>query len=455
MKRSVHKSSWETSDGKLRPCAHLSLQALRDTRRPGGVVQWKWFFDPLNESLKGIPANREHLGQIIRAILDRQYPGTDQQFEGNALLWEPISLGEDVEVGFIWTASGPLVIGVGSKADFTIASQNITALLLARLIEISEAGSLSGKFGQIRFGGAIPVPDFLTSATLVGDTQPSFQIALTVVDKDNPVRTRALSTQSPVIAWDAARLATLSCRHSSASRLQDRHRAAFLRRVDDHLFPMLGEPEAPPNNPVIRSFPLVGDTMGQPFNLNNWKDSVFTTNNNASGALTFLWHLRALLTGNESPDFFSSSFHFPLIGGAVSGAPPTLANAQTPYAPGPNSAWFSMTTANNVFTLSLDLFDAAGTACPPIILGTVNAQGQFSRPQLSAATLTTIATFLNAWKPRQPPLTIGGGEYFGDTGRKLVACRAPPRQHCELAIAGIQWRLRGPSLPLSQPADRL
>lgn len=381
--------------------ALISLTKLIAILDSDGVVRWKWFSDPLGEILKGIPANRLRLGEIIRALLDRDYPGTDQAYEGNTLIWEPINIGDDVQIGFVLTTDGDLRVGLGAKANFTIASQPLDVAALARLISISTGGNLAGEFGQARFTGTVPVPDFLKSAAISADyASPNLTVGLTVVDAED--RSRTLQYPNNVIAWDAARLATFVLQawiHQQAAG------GGFFQRVDDHLFPMLGDPEAPPNNPLIRSFPLVGNTMGQGFDINNWKNSVFSTDNGAAGALTFLWHLRALLTGNESPDFFSGSYFFPLISGASGSTPPTLADIVGPYDPGPSSVWFGITTDNGILSLVLDVYDSNGNPCPRITLATVQ-NGTLTRPTLGATEFNTIAGFLASYVPT----AIGIGE---------------------------------------------
>src|SRR4029453_1294303 len=58
-----------------------------------------------------------------------------------------------------------------------------------------------------------------------------------------------------------------------------------------------------------------------------WRGSILTTDENASGALTFVWHFRALVTGNTSPDVLGGSRWLPLISGPEAAAGPPAPSA--------------------------------------------------------------------------------------------------------------------------------
>jgi hypothetical protein len=394
--------------------ALISLAKLIALLDANGTVRWAWFADPASETMQGIPANREQLGVVVRALLDRQLPGQDAVFNAD-LAWEPVNLGDQVQAGFAWTPAGVLRIAFGVKAAFALGSQPLDLTVAARLVSISPQGSLAGEVGQVRFAGNVPVPDFLQSATLDGEVGQAITFDLTIVDADGRSRTMAF-VPNPVIQWDAARLATFVLQawvHQLGTGAPD----GFFGRADEHLFPMLGDPETT----SIKAFPLVGDTMGQSFNVDPWKNSVLTSDNNAAGALTFLWHLRALLTGNESPEFFDGSFWFPLVAGQIQGNPPAPGDSDGQFAPGPNSAWFGITTANNVFTLVLDLRDGAA-ASHPIVLAQVQG-GTLTRPVLDAGTFAALGAYLSS---AAFPLTIGDGaiETAADAGRWRVTLAA-------------------------------
>ncbi len=214
--------------------------------------------------------------------------------------------------------------------------------------------------------------------------------------------TRHFDVPNPALAWDGARLAVFVLRawvHNQALQSQSLAAVAgvdlgadanapdnFFTRVDNHLFPMLGA-DAQPGD-AIQPFPIVGDQPGTNPNFQPWQNSVLTFSNSGQGAITFLWHLRALITGNESSSLFSGSFYFPLVGeGGPAGDPlppplnqfATLGNYDnTPHT---NSVFLGLTTEPNGTThnLVVDLFNNVGTR-ERIVLASMN--GTCVRPAL-------------------------------------------------------------------------
>lgn len=173
---------------------------------------------------------------------------------------------------------------------------------------------------------------------------------------------------------------------------RERHFAEPGRDGAGNLFPMLGDPAG-----AIAPFPLVAP-MNTPPNFDAWRASVLTTDNNATGALTFLWHLRALLTGNEDPNFLNGSFFFPVSGAPQAGSPPTLADAAGNYTrpTGTNGAWVGLLTPPtepaNTFTLVLDLETTAPARTCRIPLAHFDG-AQFTRPTLDG-TFQDIVDFI-------------------------------------------------------------
>jgi hypothetical protein len=285
------------------------------------------------------------------------------------LIWEPIKLGQPVQAGFVWTSTGPLDLALAIKSSFGPAAKPITLHVAAELARI-DAGALTPLFGTAKFAGTFPVPDFLSSGSLAGRLPPA-EIELTAVDASQ--RTRVLKSSSPGLVWDAIRVAAFVLQ-AWAHKHAAGDPASFLGRVDRHMLPLLGEPEG-----VIKAFPLFGESnMGLPRDFKPWKDSVLTTQGNAAGALTFLWHLRALLTGNENPKFWDGSFYFALTGPAVAGVLPNrTTDSLGPFnpAPGTTGAWFAIRDhAPGAVLLTLELRNAGG-ACPSIPLARVDATG--------------------------------------------------------------------------------
>jgi hypothetical protein len=356
--------------------ALVELGHLIGLFKSDGEVDWRWFGDPMGRALTSLPAERERIGALVRALLERPSPTGAFDSTSN---WEPILDTTNVGLGPTWTTGGPLQIGLGAKANVAIGSQQITLAALARLIQI--AGTVTPQLGQVAFAGTFPVPDFLTGGEITGNlggAQNTVGLKAIRTASDE----RQLDYPNAVLAWDAARLAVFVLK---AWIIQ--HAAAndeFFKRVNDHLFPMMGDPAG-----VIAPFPVV-QPMKTPPNFDAWRASVLTTDNNASGALTFLWHLRALLTGNESPDFVTGSFFFPLSGAPQAGAPPALGNSTGAYTRprNQNGAWVGILTppeeGPNTFTLVLDLETVSPARMCRIPLARWNGS-TFSRPSLDSS----------------------------------------------------------------------
>jgi hypothetical protein len=326
----------------------------------GGSVQWAWFGDPITMALETIPAQREMIGAMLQALLDREVPTGEFNTESN---WEPLFVIDAIDGGFgvTWSTGEPLVIGIGAKAN-NVGSQPITLEVLAKLLRIREIQNQDNvaehALGDVDFKGTFPVPEFLSSGGLEGavtadplDVSVGLTTEATALPEPNE---RTLTFQTPpsaeMLGWDASRLAVFVLKAFVADRAPS---SEIFQRVLNHLFPMLGDPAG-----VIEPLPIV-DMPGQPADFTQWSASVLP-GEDAGGALTFLWHLRALLTGNEDPSFFTGSFYFPLISpvpGQPQGQPPTMADSsgQFPGDPGP-SAWVGVLT-DPPFTLVVDLWN--------------------------------------------------------------------------------------------------
>jgi len=356
--------------------ALVELGHLLGLFKSNGEVDWSWFGDPLGRGLATMPTERERIGAIIRALLERG--AATGAFNATAN-WEPIVDTNNVGLGFAWSSGGPLQIGLGAKANVPIAGQQITLATLARLFQI--AGTVTPQLGQVAFTGTFPVPDFLTAGEISGEVGTATNTVGLKASR-TPSDSRQLDYPNPVIAWDTARLAVFVLKSWIAQRAAANDE--FFRRVNDHLFPMMGDPAG-----AIQPFPLVAPMKSQP-NFDQWRGSVLTTTNNASGPLTFLWHARALLTGNEDPNFLNGSFFFPLSGAPQTGIPPTLASASGTYTrpTGINGAWIGLLTPPgeppNTFTLVLDLETIAPARTCRIPLGRWDGVS-FTRPTLDAS----------------------------------------------------------------------
>ena len=326
--------------------AAISLLQLLGLLEETGDVSWGWLGDPVNKSLNLMPGRRQYFGRVLRALqgttsLDAPYATLDADAH---LVWEPLTLGTaPVQVGFAWTTEpdDQLRIAIAARANPTVGNSPLTLAVVAHLAGVTSNGSGGGSFaselGQLRFDGSFPVPDFLKSAALKGAFAPGqpFDLSLTAQDQTNAPNDadkRVLELDSPELGWDVARLATFVLQAFVAPRAAaDAPSKGFFYRAQNHLLPLLGSGGA---GGAIAPFPVF-QPMRDPADFGDWKDSVFTQ----GGALTFLWHLRALITGNESPDFIKASFHLPLHG-----------DQQLPDADGPPdpSAFTSQTSPANL-----------------------------------------------------------------------------------------------------------
>lgn len=362
--------------------ALVELGHLLGLFKTSGEVDWRWFGDPVARGFTAIPTERERIGAIVRALLDRSAPTGAFAAGAN---WEPVLDTSSVGLGFVWSsssspASDPLQIGLGAKANFPLAGDQITLAALARLLRIQNQ-NVSHELGRAALAGTFPVPDFLSAGELAAEIAPGTPNPVTIALKaiNAQAQERQLEYPNTLIAWDAARFAVFVLRAWIRQRADAND--AFFVRVNDHLWAMMGDPSG-----VIAPFPLVAP-MKAPASFDAWRGSVLTTNNGASGALTFLWHLRALLTGNKSPSFLDGSFFFPVSGAPQAGSPPTLGNATGNYVrpTGTTGAWVGLLTPPSeppgTFTVVLDLETTAPPATCRIPLARFDG-ANFTRPPL-------------------------------------------------------------------------
>ena len=349
-----------------------------------GSVRWQWFTDPISQGFDAMPAQRDEFGALLRALLDRSQP-TGPFTPGDD--WEPVIEEGGVALGLTWSTAdppggAPLRLGIGARADFPFdgGQQQISFAALARMIEIvGSTESVSPELGRVELAGTFPVPGFLAAGSIVGSLSPTpSEITVGLAATDPQGETRQLDYSQPVVAdvlgWDAGRLAVFVL-HAWV-RQQAAGGSEFFTRVNDHLFPMIGDPPGP-----IQPFPLVQPMKAVP-DFAPWRDSVLSTADGASGALTFLWHLRALLTGVESTDFLSGSMFFPLAAAPPSPNPPTPADATGTYTHpmGTTGAWVGLLTEPaGTFTLVVDL-EIAGQSCRIPLAGWDGTT--FQRPNL-------------------------------------------------------------------------
>ena len=164
---------------------------------------------------------------------------------------------------------------------------------------------------------------------------------------------------------------------------------------------MLGDPPS-----AIKEFPLVGaDNMQKAPDFGLWRDSVLNLGSGATGALAFLWHLRALLTGNENQDFLtgSPSLFMPLTSGSLGGSAPTsIAQATGSYNPATVTTagvWIGILDASPTYTLVLDIQSGTAGKFLRIPLAQLS-NGTLTRP--NPPTAADLQTFLSALPGSSP-----------------------------------------------------
>lgn len=307
--------------------AALALGKLIGLFKDDGTFDFLWFKDPSGNVRKGIPASRKQIDVILRALLDRDANKASEDFDSTKnLKWEPIpGDGADISAGVVWNdkANDPLHLGLGVKASVAVDGQPLSANVLGKLLQVKLDGVATSELGSVTLDAKFPVPPFFMNSGSVtfeyDKDKPNnrFQFSLTAQSKGNETKT---IVAPPVgnLHWDAARLAAFILhawvRAKAAENQTDKD--DFFYRLDRHLFALAGKGNPPG---VIK--PLVPfDPPSQVPNFTPWTDSVSPTGpNGEQGALEFLWHLRALITGNESANVFSGSKYFPLVVGDGTG----------------------------------------------------------------------------------------------------------------------------------------
>jgi|GEM_PF-5672998 len=387
--------------------ALLAFCKLVGLMEESGSIHWSWLGDPLKNMLIGIPENREALGLLMRALLDQSDDSTKYFDSAMTGEWEPIKPIEDVDggVGFIWNSDKQQPLRLGFGANVSVAGpggQKLDFNVLARMLKLDLLGVASSEFGQLSFAASAPVPSFLKTITVGGEYSSKLKLDVTVTNPASVSKTLSLPS-STAVAWDCVRLATFVVRSWVAARSLANHQDKdFFYRMDQHLFPMLGDPAG-----SIQPMPPL-DATGVVPDFSKWKKSVFSTNDGGAGALTFLWHLRALITGNEDVNAFGGSTYFPLLyqGGAPSTfptVPPGSFATTGTFAQATNvaSAWlaFRPDLLNATVELALIFRPASPAAMVEILLAKFSKAGldggTLSRPVCSPGTVAALSGVIN------------------------------------------------------------
>lgn len=306
--------------------AALSALQLLGLLDANNNPQFDWFADPAANIRNAIWVNRAQLDVILRALLDRDANKASDDFNptGN-LKWEPIkpSDGTDISVGVVWNDNDDdLRLGVGIKASMKVKvgekgeEQTLAVEVLGRLVQLTKT-TVSSELGSVDVAAQFPVPPFfMNSGSVTAGYEKPDKFSFTLTGQNKSGEDIAIAAP-PVenLHWDAARLAAFIVhawvRAKAVEALKDNpNDKGFFYRLDRHLFALAGK-----GNPPGAIKPLVPfDPSGQAPNFTPWTDSVMPTGpNGEKGALEFLWHLRALITGNESANVFSGSKYFSLM----------------------------------------------------------------------------------------------------------------------------------------------
>lgn len=305
--------------------ALLELAKLIGLLETSGALRWMWFVDPIDEALSLPPERRQHLGKLLRALHE---PTTVAEPFASDRDWEPIAPSSAVDFAFgpVWSTEDAFELGLGAQAEFAIDEpEKIKLAVLAGLVEIaggtdgditSLASQIEHALGQIHITGSAPIPvSFLKSLAVEVKLDPSPQsISLTLDDEFGRSCELVMLGEGATteLGLDLGRLgafALVAWLHEEGNLAQP---DSMLKRLDSHLLPLVGGCGLLPT--PIGAFPIFdGDSaMGKPADFAAWADSIVTIEDDGKGPMTALWHLRALITGNESRDFFSGSCWLPL-----------------------------------------------------------------------------------------------------------------------------------------------
>jgi hypothetical protein len=314
-------------------------------------INWLWFLDPATTVVKsmGGVATRGDFEALVRDLLPDTDPNNSKgtnlgpfpaTIPGSSTKWnwKSLQVGGELSVGFAWTTGGDLSLALATCCpNLKIGSQAVDPALIVGLFGIDTGQTDNAKpgfvpdLGHVRVGSQLPPPDFLQSITLGGEINPGKSYRLLLTAKNLTQDMRTLDTTKSLSPWDPVRVALFVIESWIRFKTGGPNPSVFFTRANKHLFPMFGEPPPPPpQKPAIPQFPLFQDVGTQPVDFSSWAKSVIIPNSPGTYAvqtLTELWHLRALLTGDESPSFFPGSALFSLEGPPEAGNPPTQQDA--------------------------------------------------------------------------------------------------------------------------------
>jgi hypothetical protein len=303
----------------------------------GGLVDWKWFDDPERKTLESLLQHRDEIADVIAALLTDSDRDPTLVFSPG-LHWEPFpAVAGGLELGLVWSADPAEALQIGIAAKVT---QGPAALdIVVWLFELSKNRTFRHLLGNGAISGSLSFTDtFLSSlgaelALAVKQPDP-VKGSLTVTASDGTSKTLDSTAPIAVLPWDLVRMGTFIVGSWLRWKALQPGSDEVFKRLAYHLFPMFGGPGAPgaPANPIQPLPPF--DEMKTPVNdveLLKWPKSLLQIDGmsvDTEGAQRFLWHGRALLTGDESAGFFDGSVLVqidpPSGAGPIDGLPPVF-----------------------------------------------------------------------------------------------------------------------------------
>ena len=286
-----------------------------------GNLDFAWFGGLPDNMFRDIPDRRARVHALLAALLDPGSAPPPAKFDG-AHSWYPLLDGPPVGAGLTWSDPGTspdtVSFGLGAKLELELGTEQVALSVLSSLLEISSGAELESQLGRFEFAGQLPVPAFLERAELSGVLDVSgagagHQLTLTATTSA-AVGLGSCTFEPFTTAQLGPDLARLGLFVVLAWVRHEAGKGGLFERLDTHLLPLLGVPPSPIagfppfDGASVMAGPQVG--MGKPLDFKPWLDSL--TANDGTGAMTAIWHLRALLTGNEDPSLFGGSCYVPL-----------------------------------------------------------------------------------------------------------------------------------------------
>ncbi len=346
----------------------------------GGDVNPLWLLDPWGGVVEGLTgegagARRWRVGGVAKAILDGGWVGKDEDIPRSGpdqrFYAAPIVNGPPA-LNVIWTRTGAFELGLG----VTYAKGDLSGTASAMAVRVSKVEDESGFDPRLDLTVSLANPvEFISGLEITADLGgggPTWAITLTTSREVEGAKvTRRRSLDGADSGRDAARIVALVLATWVQHTANQAGSAVVWRRVADHLLPMLGEIGADKANyPIVSLWPF--DDNPDNTTLSSWLGSLTDLN----GLVTFLWHLRALLTGVTDPELFKGSVYAPLIAGTNPALKPTHPSAPPAVAGlGEATIWLKAEPSGSSHRISLCKGTDPTADSAPIHLFTISGDG--------------------------------------------------------------------------------